>query len=139
MIQISRKRKVAPQGSVHLSFSGFAAGAGGHRFNLATQLGHLSTTHSVRRVARSFVVMFVDAIYAKGAPFLRFLQGRVSMLLTQPLSFRTTPLRTCSWFPPFAKNAKDGAPTVSVMSGRSKMGHPTAILISVRESLCEVS
>ena len=50
-------------------------------------------------------MMFVCAIYAEGAPSLRFLQGRVAMLPTRPLSFCTNPVLYASmrpWFPPFA-------------------------------------
>src|SRR5208282_5461321 len=59
----------------------------------------------------SFLLMFVRIIYAEGAPSLRFLLGRVAMLPTQRLSFRTNPLPMRSWFPPFADCAKDGAPS----------------------------
>ena len=74
----------------------------------------------------AFLMMFVRAIYAEGAPSLRFLQGRVPMLPTQ-LFVRSpqTPLRMRSCYPPFAKNAKDGAPhRVGDASEIKTLGHP---------------
>jgi hypothetical protein len=44
-------------------------------------------------VARLWM-MCAWAVYAVGAPSLRFLQGRVAMLLAQRFVFRTKPLRT---------------------------------------------
>ena len=72
-----------------------------------------------RRVAHP-LVMSVCAIYAEGAPSLRFLQGRVTMLPTQLLWLCATRSRMRSRFPPFAKCAKDGAPTMFLAPARSK-------------------
>ena len=73
----------------------------------------------VRRVAHP-LMMSVCAIYGEGAPSLRFLQGRVTMLPTQLLSGSATRSRMRSRFPPFAKCAKDGAPTMFLAPARSK-------------------
>jgi hypothetical protein len=67
-------------------------------------------------------MMFVCATYAEGAPSLGSLQGRVAMLPTRLLSFCTSPRGMRSWFPPFAKCAKDGAPSVLFVPANSKAG-----------------
>jgi len=51
-------------------------------------------------------MMSVCAIYGEGAPSLRFLQGRVTMLPTQ-LLWPCNPVTHAFQFPPFAKCAKD--------------------------------
>jgi len=56
-------------------------------------------------------MMSVCAIYGEDAPSLRFLQGRVTMLPTRFL-WLCNRSRMRSRFPPFAKRAKDGAPTM---------------------------
>jgi len=60
----------------------------------------------------TLLMMSVCTIYAEGAPSLRFLQGRVTMPPTQLLSVLRNQSRMRSRFPPFAKWAKDGAPTM---------------------------
>jgi hypothetical protein len=62
----------------------------------------------------------VCTISTEGAPSLRFLQGRVSLLPAQSCSIAQNPLPMRSWYPPFAKCAKDGAPTVVAMPAKSK-------------------
>jgi hypothetical protein len=47
-------------------------------------------------------------------------EGRAAMLPTRPLSFCTQPIAHALVFPPFAKCAKNGAPTVLVIQRRSK-------------------
>src|SRR5580698_3868797 len=39
-----------------------------------------------------------------------------------------------SWYPPFAKNAKDGAPTVLTASAKSKPGPPAELNAVIRET-----
>jgi site-specific recombinase XerD len=51
------------------------------------------------------------------------------MLPTQPLSvLQQTPSRMRSWYPPFAKNAKDGAPhCVGDAREIKSLGHPPGV------------
>ena len=73
-------------------------------------------------------MMSVCAIYGEGAPSLRFLQGRVTMLPTQ-LLWPCNPVTHAFQFPPFAKCAKDGAPSmVFCASEVTNPGYPPAAL-----------
>ena len=69
--------------------------------------------------------MSVCTIPTKGAPSLRFLQGRrAAMLLYYLICYAAAPsathLRKHSRLPPFAKSAKDGAPHVLLLPAKSK-------------------
>ena len=66
-------------------------------------------------------MMFVCAIRAMGAPYLRFLQGRVAILPTRPFCTpRTNRVAYAFVVPPFANCAKDGAPTFIAHAGKIK-------------------
>ena len=54
----------------------------------------------------AFLMMFVCAIYAEGAPSLRFLQGRVVMLPARPLSLCTNPVAHAFVVPALCKLRK---------------------------------
>ena len=65
-----------------------------------------------------------------GAPSLRFLQGwggdaAYAILFVTQRAARSTHRRRHFRVPPFAKNAKDGAPSVLLMPGETEnLGHP---------------
>jgi hypothetical protein len=60
-----------------------------------------------------------------GAPSLRFFQGWAAALPAQFSSVLHCPLCTPSSYPPFAKNAKDGAPTcMGAFGDVESLGHP---------------
>ena len=57
---------------------------------------------------------------------MRFLQGRARWRRHKALPFRAPPARKLSWYPPFAKNAKDGAHAAFALPSKIKsLGHPT--------------
>jgi hypothetical protein len=68
------------------------------------------------------LMRLVCAIYGEGASSLRFF-CKGGWRCCRPNRFdssRPTPLRLRSWLPPFAKCAKDGAPTVLPLPARSQ-------------------
>jgi hypothetical protein len=70
-------------------------------------------------------MMFVCAIYAEGAPSLRFLQGRVVMLPARPLSFCTNPVAHVFVVPALCKLRKGRGTLCIVCSSEIKsLGHP---------------
>jgi len=65
-------------------------------------------------------MMFVCAIYAEGAPSLRFLQGRVVMLPARPLSFCTNPVAHVFVVPALCKLRKGRGTLCLFVSAKSK-------------------
>jgi hypothetical protein len=82
-------------------------------------------------------MMFLCAIYAEGAPSLRFLQepalslskGRVVMLPTRPLSFRTNPVAYAFVVPALCKlQQRTGHPPFCLCQRNQKPGPPATNL-----------
>jgi hypothetical protein len=79
--------------------------------------------------------MFVCAIYAEGAPSLRFLQGRVAMLPTRLLSFCTNPVAYAFVVPALCKLRKGRGTLCFVCASEIKsLGHPPRMFLSVTVS-----
>jgi hypothetical protein len=77
----------------------------------------------------AFLMMFLCAIYAEGAPSLRFLQGRVVMLPTRPLSFRTNPVAYAFVVPALCKLRKGRGTLRFVCASEIKsLGHQPSYL-----------
>jgi hypothetical protein len=73
---------------------------------------------------------FVCIIYAEGAPSLRFLQGRVTMLPTQLLSFCTNPVADAVVVPALCRPRKGRGTLRFVCASEFKsLGHPPASVI----------
>ena len=94
------------------------------------QPGHTVCRWSARRVARPLTCRRPSLM--RGAPSLRFLQGRAAMLPTRLFPCAQIPSRTRSWSA-LRTDAKDGAPTVLWMTTKSK-AWATRHLISRRGS-----
>ena len=93
--------------------------------SLPLEVLHRRTGVGISPLAHSFggwahpLMMSVCAIGAEGAPSLRFLQGRVRCCRHNFCGCATRS-RMRSRFPPFAKCAKDGAPTMFLAPARSR-------------------